>query len=125
MWTFACKLTAVLSRYLGLPEKPWAGTWPDDFLEALIEDFLAAGNFGRKAAGRMLSLTYEKTSFADMTRKRFPKANNPVLLPFYMVGYAIRYVYRVLTGKRKLIKPSTIAGAKGRNELYKQFKLFE
>jgi len=51
LWTFACQLTAVCSKYLGLPEMDWVGEQDNIFLESLIEDVLAAGNFGKKEAG--------------------------------------------------------------------------
>ena len=125
LWTFACELTAVSIRYLGLPQQSWSGDWPDDFLTALIDDILSAGNFGTKEAGRRTVLDLRKDSFANMTRRRYPAAKKPILLPVFMAVNAVRYGFLLLTGKRRVIKPSTIAGAKAREELYKQFRLFE
>lgn len=78
-WTFVCQLTAVCSRYLGLPERLWAGAWDEKFLSAFIEDVLAAGNFGNKEAGRRATLALEKSSFAEMTKKRYPQARGLLL----------------------------------------------
>lgn len=124
LWTFACQLTAVSTRCLGLPKQTWAGDWSDDFLTALIEDILAAGNFGRKEAGRNATARMQWTSFSEMTRRHYPQANT-ITLPVYMIVYVIRYGILMLRGKRRFIKPSTVLGAKGRNELYQKFRLFE
>lgn len=124
LWTFACQLTAVSARYLGLSKQEWVGDGSDDFLTALIEDILAAGNFGRKEAGRNATARMKRTSFAEMTRRHYPQANT-ITLPIYMIAYVIRYGLLLLRGKRRFIKPSTVLSAKGRNNLYQKFQLFE
>ena len=124
LWMFACQLTAVCVRYLSLPEMNWIGEQDDEFLSSLIEDILSAGNFGKKEAGRRATLALEKTSFAGITKARYPHATG-LLLPFYMIVNVVRYSWLLFTGKRRLIKPSTFAGAKNRDKLYSQFRLFE
>jgi len=124
LWTFACQLTAVCVRYLGLPEMDWVGEQDDEFLSSLIEDVLSAGNFGKKEAGRETTLALEKTSFAEITRDRYLQATG-LLLPAYMVVNVVRYGWLLITGKRRVIKLSTFAGAKNRDKLYRQFRLFE
>ena len=124
LWTFACQLTAVCVRYLGLPEMDWVGEQDDEFLSSLIEDVLSAGNFGKKEAGRRTALAMEKTSFAEITRDRYPQATG-LLLPVYMVVNVVRYGWLLFTGKKQVIRLSTFAGAKERNKLYSQFRLFE
>ena len=86
LWTFACQLTAVSSKFLGLPKQSWASEWPEEFLDSFMEDILAAGNFGRKEAGRRATLTLERSSFAEMTRKHYPAAKNAFLLPFFRLS---------------------------------------
>ena len=126
LWTFACQLTAVSSKYLGLPQKQWAGEWSEPFLESLIDDILTAGNFGMKNLGRGASLVLENASFAELTRKKIPISRKyPAFLPFAMVFYLCRYITRVFTGKTRLVKLSTITGAKERQKLYDQFRLFD
>lgn len=98
LWTFACQLTAVCVRYLGLPEKDWIGEQDDEFLSSLIEDVLSAGNFGKKEAGRRTALAMEKTSFAEITRDRYPQATG-LLLPVYMVVNVVRYGWLLFTGQ--------------------------
>ena len=126
LWTFACQLTAVSSAYLGLPKKHWAGEWPEQFLEGLIEDFLNAGNFGRQNDGRAYSLILAKDSYAELIRTEFPFSRKyPVLLPCAMMIYPFRYIMKVITGEKKLVKLSTIKDAKKRNRIYDQFQLFK
>ena len=126
LWTFACLLTATSTRYLGLPRQSWAGDWDEQVLITLIEDVLASGNFGRKEAGRaaMAQIQRQHSAFFEMTRKHYPQANN-ITLPLYMIAFIIRYGILLLSGKRRFIRLSTILGAKGRNELYSKFRLFE
>lgn len=87
---------------------------------------MASGNFSCKDAGRMTALSLERSSFAEMTRKRYSQAKeHPFLLPAFMFVNLTRFSMQVATGKRKIIRPSTLSEAKGRNELYRQFRLFE
>ena len=124
LWTFASQLTAVCSRYLGLPEQSWAREDDEKFLNAFIEIVLAAGNFGNKEAGGRSTLTLEKCSFAKMTKQRYPWTKG-ILLPSFMLVNVMRYGWLLVSGKRKAIRPSTFARAKRRNKLHKQFRLFE
>lgn len=124
LWTFARQLTAVSSRYLGLPEQSWCGEWSDEFLSVLIEDILAAGNFGQKEVGRRATMQLKKKTFAGMTAARYPQAKG-ILLPIFMVVYVLRYAWLIARGERTIIKPSTFVGARDRDRLYKQFRLFE
>jgi hypothetical protein len=126
LWTFACQLTSVCSRHLGLPGRPWAGDWDEDFLDAVMEDFLAAGNFGRREPGRADALVLERESLAEVVARRCPEAaRRPYLAPAYAAMLAARHAVRVATGKREPVKPSTILGARSRRKLYEQFRLFE
>ena len=124
LWTFACQLTAVCVQYLGLPEMDWVGEQDGEFLSSLIDDVLSAGNFGKKEAGRRTTLALNKSSFAEITRGRYPQATG-LLLPVYMIVNVVRYGWLLITGKRRVIKLSTFAGAKNRDKLYRQFRLFE
>lgn len=126
LWTFACQLTALSEKYLGLPKYDWSGKWDDSFLERFMEDVLNAGNFGHKEFGRRQALTLKRDSFASMTKARYPLAEKyKALLPVFMVVNIMRYGILLVRGKRKYIKMSTISEAKERDNLYKQFKLFE
>lgn len=131
LWTFARQLTALCIRYLGLREMPWVGTQDGAFLAELMDDFLTAGNFGRKDYRRALSaeLTQERgtaDSLIAMTKHRYPFcARRPILLPLGFFAYGCRYVWRRLSGKRRWLGPDTLQLGRRRRELYRQFHLFE
>ena len=131
LWTFACQLTAVCSRYLGFRAMPWAGTWDDVFLNQLITDILNAGNFGRKEDGRSTGLALNNegnlvSSFAEMTMHRYNFCKEkPIFLPIGMVMNSMRYLRLVALGKKKLVSPEMISAGAERKALYKQFHLFE
>ena len=125
LWTFACQLTAFSSAYLGLPEKSWAGEWPDAFLENLKDDIFLAGNFSRKSPGRGSILTIYEASFEDLIKKKVPFArNHSFLLPFAILYYSLRYIIRIFKGQAKLFKLSAIKDTNRRQRLYDQFRLF-
>ena len=65
-----------------------------------------------------------RNHFAEITRDRYPKATG-LLLPVYMIVNVVRYSGLLITGKRQVIRLSTFAGAKERDKLYSQFRLFE
>ena len=131
VWTFACQLTAVSSRYLGLREMEWAGEWEEGFLELLIRDFLNAGNFRNMSMGRQDGAALRReggvmASFIASTKRRYRFCERyPVLLPVGMTLYGVRYLRRLLQGKRSWITPKDIEEASERLQFYEQFRLFE
>jgi len=143
LWKYACILTACCEAHLGLPKQPWAESVPDALADDLLEDILHAGNFGKK-----LERSYEyafvrdshtggnmrRTVFGQFlsnlnirTREVCPFTEKcPLLLPLGWAFLSIRYLLRVLTGKRKPIRlNSAIEGAEKRRRLYAQFALFQ
>ena len=143
IWEFAKQLTAVCCRYLGLPDKSWTGEYPPEFLEAILNDIMDAGNFGRKKEDRYSRVLLDNVEndgiaaknsilsamFRNMfgaVKRRWPISKKyPILLPFLWVYVCLRYAWRVLTGKRKRVSRKTFAEADRRKKLYRQFKLFE
>ena len=126
LWTFARQLTAVSSAYLGLPEKVWAGEWPDAFLKSFVDDILSSGNFGRKRPGRRSALVLAESSYVEYVKKLIPVSRKyKVLLPFAMVIAPLLYVNRMIHGRSKPVKLSTISEARRRVALYNQFQLFQ
>ena len=126
LWTFACQLTAVSSAFLGLPKKPWAGEWPELFLESFLNEFLSSGNFGRKNSGRKAVLILAESSYIEYVKTIIPISREyPVFLPFAMVIAPFFYIYRIISGKSKLVKLSTVTEARKRIALYDQFQLFQ
>ena len=130
LWTFACQLTALCSRYLGLPEKEWIGEQDEVFLDDFMEDILAGGNFGRKDTGRAAWLGMAKensivSSLAQMTMKRYKVAQKyKVLLPGAMVVHGCAYLWERATGQKKWVTIKNLSDGERRNKLYKEFKLF-
>ena len=126
LWRFACQLTALCVRYLNLEAREWTGKWNDSFLGVFMDDILEAGNFGKKDPGRILSSRLERNSIWWFVENRYPITRRvSILKPLFAVVLLIRRGLLLLSGKRKRIKLSTIIGAEKRENLYRQFGLFE
>ncbi len=131
LWTFACQLTAVTSKYLGSPAFDGCLEFDDDFLGSVIEDFVAAGNLGKKNPARasennIVRESNPVLSLATGAKDFFPFADKyPILLPLAMVLFACRFIWLRLTGKRKWMGAASIKEAKERKKLYSQFHVFE
>jgi len=131
LWKFACQLTALSSKYLGVPEKTWSGRWDQQFLDCFIEDILDAGNFGRKDTGRAAGLKMNSeesktVSLFLMTRNRFKFfERNPALLPVGILLYTIIYLEERITGKKKWVRIGNVQQGAKRQKLYKEFQLFK
>ena len=126
LWRFACQLTALCVRYLNLEAREWTGKWDESFLDAFIDDILEAGNFGVKDPGRGLSFRLKRDSFWWFVENRYPITRRVSMLrPVFAVVLLIRRGLLLLSGKRKRVKLSTIIGVEKRENLYRQFGLFE
>lgn len=144
LWRFAQILTQLSSAYLGCSKKTWAGNPDSDYLEELMADILAGGNFGKKDSQRLNQaklMTDKKTGTVTETSmfKQFCRTMNEkaaltlpvikrfrILLPIGWLYVGLRHLIRVLTGKRaKINLKSTLSGAEQRSILYRQLRLFE
>lgn len=147
LWRFACLISLAASRALGLPYAPWMGDEMSDgpYADALLDDFLAGGNFGVKDPGRdrvyegMLITNHTRgnvgrsrfrnglASLNTWVRNRWPLARKcPLLLPFGWVFFALRRAVLVLTGQKKRIPlRRTLRGSQERQKLYEAMRLFE
>ena len=131
LWTFACQLTAVCEKYLGLKKNDWTGTWDEEFIDCLFEDIVDGGNFGRKGLyRRALNEVSGDSGFVasifKLTNKKYPVTKKyPILLPGATAFWIANYGVRCLTKKCKLIKQIDWHKSKERIDLYKKFKLFE
>lgn len=143
LWIYACQMTALCCRYLGLPGQSWCGSWDDELMEAMIEDIIGAGNFGRKRQdNRDRWLTTNITaggvsnrsmlaqllhSVNEVTKMRWPAAKKCfLLLPLGWICFGGGYLLRMVAGKeKKLHVKQMVRDAKKRRGLYSQFKLFE
>lgn len=128
-------------KYIGMPYQEWMG---DDYetAEELLEDILYGGNFGRrdrrrayegmliidrgtgndkkKSISRLIASLNEKVDYQWEFAKKFPV--------FYPIGwgyFAIRYLTKVITGKRKMNLIDNYLKSKKRNQKYEKIKAFE
>ena len=144
LWHFAQILTAASVKYLGCPEKRWAeGAADDRFLEALMEDIFAAGNFGRKDGERINEAKLMTTkgsatvdgsnivlqlfrALSEKARQEMPVCRKiAVLLPAGWLYVSIRYIMLILSGKKPEIHVrKMVRGARKRRAVYKEFRLY-
>ncbi|MBP5208073.1 MAG: nucleotidyltransferase family protein [Clostridia bacterium] len=142
LWRFAQLLTQLATRYLGCPKAVWAEEDDDpDFLEAMIEDIFASGNFGKKDVERINEaklMTVESTGSVERSNtvvlkvltekayKEMPVCKKvKILLPIGWLYVGIRHMILVIKGKRpKVHLNKMISGAETRREIYTQFQLF-
>ena len=125
-------LTLVSSEYLGLPEQSWAGDATAEMKQALIEDILEGGNFGRKNLNRFAQIKYIKNRSDGSVDSK--SAARQVLNTIKtkakkeqksMFGVVLDYLKMVLRGERKLDDKKVVNGAARRKKLYSELKLFE
>ena len=144
LWEFAKILTALGSRFLGMPEKKWAAGINGQLLDDLMADVLGSGNFGSKDHGRlgysgvMREIYLRKIkdhgmlwSFASLMDRKakelHPKLSEHLLLrPLAWSAVVALHARRILTGKRPPVKlGKELKSTRKRRELYRQLKLFE
>lgn len=141
LFRLAQLLSLCAVKHMGMPHKDWMG---DDYETAdeLLEDILSGGNFGRKDKQR----SYEGMFIADrdtgdMSRGRliqiFSSLNNivdshwraakkcPVLYPIGWAYFSLRYLMRVLLGKRKMNLVDTYQKSGQRRKKYKKLRVFQ
>ena len=139
IWRLAQLLSLAAVRHMGMEHRPWMG---DDYetADALLEDILCGGNFGRKDKQR----GYEGLLIADNSRNvssnklknAFTSLNRivekhwgcvkklPILYPVGWIVFSLRFLFRVLTGKRKMNIVTAYKNSGSRAELYDSLRLF-
>ena len=146
LWHYACIMTRICEKYLGLPKQAWAEAEeiPDGVCEAAMEDLCEEGNMGKsmniaydhfflpditedpsaKSSGKFGSFT---ASLNRVTRNAMPVVKKfPALMPVGWLYVGVRYIFRVARGKRKMINVTKAAASAGkRGALYDEFRLFE
>lgn len=143
LWRFACILTACCETYLDLPGQSWAEPVPQELSAALLEDILLAGNFGRKqkrsyeyaligdsdTVGKMRRTPLRQllANLNARTKEVCPFTGKyPLLLPLGWSFVGVRYLLRVLTGKRNPLRlKAALKGAEKRRSLYSHFDLYQ
>ena len=144
LWEFAKILTALGSRFFGMPEKKWAEGIDGQLLDDLMADVLGSGNFGNKDRGRqgysgvMREIYLRRIkdhgmlwSFAALMDRKakelHPRLSKHLILrPLAWSAVVALHARRILTGKRPPVKlGKELKSTRKRREIYRQLKLFE
>ena len=139
LWHFSKVLTALCSRFLGLPEKAFAVGINADLLTDMMEDILDGGNFGKKDEDRYhSSMMTSKNSEGGMAKNVFRTLNKrarirmpitqkaPVLLPIGWVYVGLNHLRMIRKGERpRLHLKTTLEKSAKREDLNKSYRLFE
>lgn len=145
LWKFAQILTLVSEKYLGIAHMEWAQNpeVTDEHLEAVMEDIMNGGNFGKKDLNRYREIKYisnrgEHTVdnknvvdqvFGTLNQKTcsdYPWIKkHKVFLPIGWAAEGGRYLALLITGKRKSKGTSAmLREAAKRKEIYSKMELF-
>ena len=141
LWRLAQALSLASVKHLGATHCEWMG---DDFAlaDALLADILCGGNFGRKDRQRTYEgLFISDTATAGTGKNRFSQiirsmnrmvdynwgwvAKMPIFYPVGWLWLSLRFLFRVLTGKRRLHLASTLKKSGERKKLYEDLALFK
>ena len=142
IWKLAQIFSATAHVYLSASYQEWMGEISEEVCRMLMIDILDGGNFGsgdkeRRTQNRSIYTKDNKLSddgkVIQMIRslnqtaiEDYPKAMNiKILRPFGWIAICFRYVFRVLTGKRKKLPMSTMQMVSMRKKLYQQFNAFD
>lgn len=141
IWRLAQLLCLAAVDNLGMPYKEWMG---EDRATAneLLKDILFGGNFGRKSPQRgyehFLISSHsteglEGNSFVQAIKSvnrlidgRWKAAKKiPLLYPVGWVFFGTKFLFKRLTGKRKMSFVDTYIKSEQRKELYRKLRLLE
>ena len=141
LWRLAQALSLASVEYMGMTRQAWMG---EDFelANALLADIMCGGNFGRKDKQRTYEgLFISDTLTAGTSKNRFVQIVHsmnrmveykwkaakkmPLLYPVGWACLTVRFLFRVLTGKRQLNLGSTLKKSNERKALYESLALFE
>ena len=143
LWEYARVLTAMGARFLGATERAWASDLDEGLLMSLMDDIWAGGNFGYKDAHRLnLRVLSRNTESRKIERrgvlpslmsevhlkakKWYPALMKvPLTVPLAWGAVSFRYMKKLVSGRRAMIRPKDARTAKMRRELFEQLKLFE
>lgn len=141
LWRLAQVLSLVAVVYMGMPYQVWMGD-DKDAAEALLRDILYGGNFGRKDSQR----AYEGLFISDKKNSRtskkrishvFSSLNRivdihwkiakkiPIIYPLGWIFFSLRFLWRVLIGKRQMNLVDTYQKSGERKTLYDRLNIFE
>ncbi|MBQ3527177.1 MAG: nucleotidyltransferase family protein [Clostridia bacterium] len=145
LWRFAVIMSIVAAKLILMPEQRWMGEIEisDDTVEAIAEDIMLGGNFGRKQGSRKyesLTITVAGRDGKNKSKivRMFESLNKIVvghwpivrkitfLYPVGWIYFVLRFFILLLVGKRNV--PDFIGSFKGsdrRSEIYSKLGLFE
>lgn len=141
LFTYMNIITATCVRYFKIKTPSWAEAVEKDISEALIEDILVGGNFGKKEklrseSGIMISnrgkngigkskVYYLHKHLKSSVKKKYPLVNKyKILFPFAYFYRGIRYFILSCFGKRTSLA-KTVPLADKRRALYSKLHIFE
>ena len=139
---FASVATRMCEEYLGLPKCRWTQDVPKELVDEAMADMLDAGNFHATSGDRivyavlMTPLESNPTSQWSIFRnyfsfikkrlkERYAWAKSPLWIPVFAAFFPIRWLFRVIIGKRKMVRVShTLHHAKSRDSMLRELQLF-
>ena len=143
IWKLAQVFSATAHRYLGIPYQEWMAEVDEEECLMLMLDILNGGNFdrgngergiqnallyneGQLSEGKGTSLIGGLSGLNRIAQTRCPRLMKiKILRPFGWIFLGVRYVFRVLTGKRKKAPSDTMQMVSMRKKLYQQLAVFE
>lgn len=143
MLEFAANLVACICGISGFDKNdyPWAEGYISNTSRELLIDILDGGNFGKKKPDeRYISEIIVKDggkktnvfvrmfrNFIDVARRSMPCVRKyPILYPVAFVYIPIRYLFRIITGKRSAVNPvKMVRSSVERYEIYENFNMFK
>lgn len=143
LWTFACAMTDLGVRYFGCEPRAFCSHINPEMTDRLLEDFFDGGNFGEKNALRQGQMTifrsyrsrrisegsFLRVALDNMnykTKERFPICvRHPVLFPACWIAMgALAFYHRVSGQASPMLRKDILRGARERQSLYNELKLF-
>lgn len=139
LWKFACALSLVANKYIGLPYKEWFGVVDNKVLDWLMEYIYSNGNFGRKDVsfapllsqntnlGRSNLFIQFLISLRNIVCTHWKKAqNNIFLLCIGFVYFPVKYLIKSIFGKRKKVNLiETVKTGSEINYVFNQLGFYE
>ena len=143
LWTFACAMTDLGVRYFGCEPRSFCSHINPAMTDRLLEDFFDGGNFGEKnvlrqgqmtmfrsygtrrvSEGSLLRVALENMNFR--TREKFPICvRHPVLFPACWIAMGGLALCHRISGKgAPVLRKDVLRGARERQKLYNELKLF-
>ena len=145
LWTLAQVFYRAAVKFLGAEDREWSHISDDSIPEALMEDILAGGNFGRRDEQRSFQglVVTDYTAQYDVEARgmlaQFIHSKNKrvmewwpltrrvkLLIPFGWIGLGCQSLFLIIMGKRRAIDiKRMVSGAQLRRELYRMLELYK